>query len=71
VTGTIDLLSPLPDMHNAITIRGPGASGLTVQRDSAVTFTSAIITVDDGQTVSLSGLTVANGDAGGIRNAGS
>jgi hypothetical protein len=73
VAGTIDLRSPLPDLNNAIAVQGPGASGLTIQRDSAVTFPSAILTVDAGQTASLSGITIANGDAGlgaGIANRG-
>jgi predicted outer membrane repeat protein len=63
VAGTIDLLSPLPDLNNAVTVQGPGASSLTIQRDSTVPFASAILTVDAGQTASLSGLTIANGDA--------
>ena len=33
VTGTIDLTSPLPDLDNNISLGGPGASDLTVQRD--------------------------------------
>jgi hypothetical protein len=48
VSGTIDLQSPLPDLNNSIAIQGPGASSLTVMRDSAFLFTSAIITVDAG-----------------------
>jgi hypothetical protein len=72
VAGTIDLLSPLPDLNNSIAVQGPGASSLTVQR-SAVTFPSAILTVDAGQAASLAGLTIANGDAAfgaGIANRG-
>jgi predicted outer membrane repeat protein len=70
VTGTIDLQSPLPDLNNSIVIQGPGANNLTIERAASASFTSAIITVDRGQTASLSGLTVANGDAGGIFNYG-
>jgi predicted outer membrane repeat protein len=75
VKGTIDLQTPLPDLNNSIAIQGPGASSLTVMRDSAFLFTSAIITVDAGQAASLSGLTVANGNnlsgsGGGIINLG-
>jgi hypothetical protein len=66
VTGTIDLQSPQPDLNAAIAIQGPGASSLTVERAVGASFTSAILTVDSGQTASLSGLTVANGNAGGI-----
>lgn len=70
VNGTIDLQSPLPGLDNSIAIQGPGAGSLTVERAAGTSFTSAIITVDSGQTASLSGLTVANGNEGGIDNAG-
>jgi hypothetical protein len=70
VTGTIDLQSPLPDLNNRIAVQGPGASSLTVERLAGATFSTAIVTVDAGQTASLSGLTVANGNAGGIKNNG-
>jgi hypothetical protein len=70
VTGTIDLQNPLPDLSNTIAVQSPGASSLTVERAAGASFSSAIITVDAGQTASLSGLTIANGDAGGIRNYG-
>src|SRR5262245_7617566 len=70
VTGTIDLQSPLPDLNNNIAIQGPGASSLTVERSVGVSFSSAILTVDAGQTASLSGLTIANGNEGGIVNDG-
>jgi hypothetical protein len=70
VTGTIDLLSPLPDLSNSIAVQGPGAASLLVERAAGASFSSAIVTVDAGQTASLSGLTIANGDAGGIANHG-
>lgn len=70
VTGTIDLLSPLPDLSNTIAIQGPGAGSFTIQRDSAIPFSSAIITIAPGQTAGLSGATIADGDAGGIANQG-
>jgi predicted outer membrane repeat protein len=70
VTGTIDLQSPLPDLDNAITLQGPGAASLTVERASGVSFAAAILTVDAGQTATLAGLTIANGNAGGIVNNG-
>jgi CSLREA domain-containing protein len=72
VSGTIDLFTPLPHLDNNIAIQGPGASSLTVERAAGVHFSSPvavrIITVDAGQTASLSGLTIANGDGGGILN---
>jgi predicted outer membrane repeat protein len=70
VTGTIDLQSPLPDLDNTIAIQGPGASSLTVERAAGLSFGSPIVSVDEGRTVSLSGLTITNGDAGGIANFG-
>jgi hypothetical protein len=71
VTGTIDLQSPLPDLNNTIAVEGPGASSLVVvERAAGYSFTSAIVTVDLGQTVTLSGLTIANGNAGGVANNG-
>jgi hypothetical protein len=70
VTGTIDLQSPLPDLNNTIDILGPGASSLTVERAARVSFSSAIITVDANQAASISGLTIANGNAGGIISGG-
>src|SRR5262245_50299166 len=54
----------------ALPTLGPGAEQLTVEPAAGTSFTSAIITVDAGQTVSLAGLTIANGNAGGISNAG-
>src|SRR5262249_61272521 len=68
VSGTIDLLTPLPDLNANIAIQGPGASSLTIEQAPGASFTSAIVTVDGGQTASLSGLTIANGSAGGIAN---
>jgi predicted outer membrane repeat protein len=70
VTGTIDQQSPLPDLNNSIAIQGPGAGDLTVEWAGGASFASAIVRVDAGQTASLSGLTVANGNAGGITNGG-
>jgi hypothetical protein len=70
VAGTIDLQSPLPDLNNSIAVHGPGANSLTVERAAGFSFASAIVTVDSGQNASLSGLTIANGDDGGIANHG-
>jgi predicted outer membrane repeat protein len=70
VAGTIDLQSPLPDLNNSIAIQGPGAASLTIEPVGGLSLTSAIITVDAGQAASLSGLTVANGNDGGIANHG-
>jgi predicted outer membrane repeat protein len=70
VAGTIDLQTPLPDLTNSIAVQGPGVASLTVERAAGTSFSSAVITVGEGQTVSLSGLTIANGNARGISNAG-
>lgn len=70
VSGAIDLQSPLPDLNNSIAIQGPGANSLIIERGAGFSFTSAIVTVDAGQAASLSGLTIANGNAGGIANNG-
>jgi predicted outer membrane repeat protein len=70
VTGTIDLQSPLPDLNNSIAVQGPGATSLIVERAAGFSFASAIVSVDEGRIVGLSGLTITNGDAGGIANFG-
>ncbi len=75
VKGTIDLTSPLPDLNNNIALEGPGASDLTVQRDSGAGQFS-VFTVDSGAIVTISGMTIAGGNAGstyaggGIDNGG-
>ena len=77
VTGTIDLTSALPALDNNITIQGPGASDLTVQRDSSAPDFSVFI-ADTGGTVTISGMTIAGGNpgstsadyGGGILNSG-
>ena len=70
VSGTIDLQSPLPHLTHAIAVQGPGANRLTVERAAGASFDEAIVYVEFGQTASLSGLTIANGDHGGILNDG-
>jgi hypothetical protein len=70
VAGTIDLLSPLPDLNAGITLQGPGASSLTVERAAGASSAFAILGVEAGQSASLSGLTIANGNGGGISNDG-
>ncbi|MFL6285636.1 MAG: Calx-beta domain-containing protein [Pyrinomonadaceae bacterium] len=79
VNGTINLTSALPDLSKSITISGPGAAQLTVRRNSAEPY--RIFVVSPAVNVSISGLTVSNGQAppatvtdapggGGIYNAG-
>jgi hypothetical protein len=76
VTGTINLASALPNLTRSVSIQGPGADLLTVRRDSGGNY--CIFTVNGGLTVSISGLTIANGSnssrdygvGGGISNSG-
>jgi len=59
LTGKIDLTTALPVLNNNITINGPGATSLTVQRDpSAANF--SIFTVNSGA-INISGLTISGG----------
>ena len=70
VDGTIALANRLPDLANNIVIKGPGAANLTIQGDNAFT----IFTVDNGEIVKISGMTIEGGKAhnggGGIDNSG-
>src|SRR5208337_2801843 len=68
--GTITLESALPDLSRNITITGLGASTSTVQRDPGQSTPFRIFTVDGGDTVSLTGLTIAKGNAGSNNNGG-
>ncbi len=62
--GVIDLKTALPNLANNISIQGPGAANLTIQRDpTAVPF--SVFTVDSGETVQISGVTISGGDHGG------
>ncbi len=70
--GTIDLTTALPNLANNISINGPGAALLTIQRDTGAAPFS-IFTVNSGETVSISGMTITGGNAasgGGIFNYG-
>jgi len=58
-TGTITLLTALPAIAADMTISGPGASSLTVSGSNSTTV-GTIFTINSG-TVSISGLTIANG----------
>jgi len=75
-SSTIKLETALPNLSATnIVIQGPGASSLTVERDPALPGTTefSIFTVNNGATVSISGLTIADGlatDGGGIDNFG-
>jgi hypothetical protein len=76
----ISLNGALPDINTSLTITGPGANSLTVQRNSAGgTPNFRIFTINSGKIVQISGVTVANGNVvgsfpansgGGIFNSG-
>jgi subtilisin-like proprotein convertase family protein len=69
-TGTINLDSELPSIDEGVSIVGPGASQLTVRRNTG---SFRVFHVSDLVPVSISGLTIANGDApsgGGVLNEG-
>jgi predicted outer membrane repeat protein len=60
LTGTIYLTSVLPTIAQSVTITGPGASTLTISGNDAY----QILSISSG-TVTISGLTFANGNAHG------
>ena len=68
VTGTIGLTSGELLVDHSITISGPGAENLAVNGNSK----SRVFHIGSAQTVTISGLTITNGDAsdngGGIDN---
>jgi CSLREA domain-containing protein len=64
LTGTITLLSALPDLSTSMDINGLGATQLTIQRSTAGgTPTFRIFRINSGQVVNISGLTLSNGSA--------
>ncbi len=70
LSGTINLTEALPSLSNNISITGPGASSLTVNRLSTDANFS-IFTVNSGETVNISGITIEGGNAtngGGIND---
>ena len=74
VTGTINLAAALPTLTRNVSIDGPGADLLTVERYAGGNY--RIFTVGAGVTVSISGLAIATGNVsdgtggGGILNSG-
>src|ERR1700686_1396515 len=63
VTGTISLTVALPDITSDMTINGPGANLLTVQRSTAGgTPNFRIFTVPSNRVVTISDLTMSNGN---------
>ena len=76
VRGTIVLESALPDLSESMSLIGPAARRLTVERDPRSTSNFGIFVVDAGGNVGISGMTIANGltsasgSGGGINNHG-
>ncbi|MBK8021939.1 MAG: CSLREA domain-containing protein [Chloroflexi bacterium] len=71
LNGTIVLGSPLPTITGAVTLDGPGAALLTVQRSTSASF--SVLQVASGAVVTLDGMTLSGGMAasgGGVFNLG-
>ena len=70
VTGTISLVTALPTVnHPNLTINGPGANNLTVQRSTAMgTANFRIFNIN--MTAALSDMTITNGNAGSANGGG-
>src|SRR5689334_17218580 len=68
VTGTVNLLSELPDITGGVSIFGPGALTFTVRRDSIYPF--PIFTVTTPGTVAFSGMTISNGFSSSVTGGG-
>jgi Calx-beta domain/Domain of unknown function DUF11/Bacterial Ig domain/Domain of unknown function (DUF4214) len=70
-----DTNGALPAIDGNLTITGPGANTLTVQRSSLASSDIRIFAINHGKTVSISGLTMSGGKVsaagGGILNNGS
>ncbi len=66
VAGTISLTSALPNIASDMSLNGPGASQLTIQRSTVGgTPNFRIFTINPGVTALFSGLTISNGNAAG------
>src|SRR6516164_7534743 len=72
VTGTINLTGSLPDLTHNISIDGHGADLVTVRRDTGGSY--RIFTLTGMPVITISGLTISNGNrgdiGGGISNSG-
>jgi hypothetical protein len=62
LTGTIALLTALPDLLTSMSINGPGANQIILQRSTAGgTPDFRIFSINSGSSVKISGLTMSNG----------
>ncbi len=62
-SSTISLLSELPAIDGNLTITGPGANLLTVERSNSALTNFRIFKINPSRTVSISGLTITKGRA--------
>ena len=75
-TGTVNLTGALPNLSSNLDIEGPGADEFTVRRDSGGDYRILTVTGNNTNEVSISGITVSNGNlrfgsgGGGIQNQG-
>jgi hypothetical protein len=67
-TGTVNLLSALPDLTSEIDIAGPGADELTIRRSAGGDY--RILTIAGSGDVSVSGVSLADGSVTGITATG-
>lgn len=73
VTGTINLLSALPDISDSVFIGGPGAQQLRVKREALGPFFSVFTVLAAASPSTIGSLTISDGHAsfgGGIHNQG-
>ncbi len=63
VTGTINLTGALPDISTNVLLSGPGSASLTVRRDTGGDY--RVFTIFNGPTVTISGMTISNGNTVG------
>ena len=68
VTGTISLTGVLSDLNTSLNIVGPGATSLTIRRDTGGDY--RLLTILSGAQVSITGVTLANGHMPGYLNGG-
>ena len=61
VTGTVNLTGALPNLSTNIDLEGPGANQFTVRRNTGGDYSIFTITGDTTE-VSISGMTISNGD---------
>lgn len=75
LTGVISLTTPLPELNANMSLLGPGANVITIERnDSIATPDFRLFTILSGRVVSISGVTLRNGrttgEGGAISNQG-